>query len=317
MKRRHNWDIQSDWVVTVPGVVPAVNIAISTFTEKGDGILIQRPVYHPFTNAILGSGRKLVNNSLVLEGGRYEIDFADFRQKIIDNDVKLFILCSPHNPVGRVWTQEELKTMADICLEHNVLIVSDEIHHDLAFPGNRHYPLPTVRPEYRDITIVCTAPSKTFNLAGLQASNILISNPELRDRYVETAFNWGLVKLNTFGLVACEAAYTHGDKWLDEVMTYVRENAEFVERFTEVRLPKVKLIEPEGLFLLWLDLNGLGLAREALDKFIIRDARLWLIQGCIFGEEGSGFVRLNAACSRALLTTALEQLEEAVNNLAK
>ena len=316
MKRRHNWDIMEEWIVTVPGVVPGVNLAISTFTEKGDGVMIQKPVYHPFTNAILGSGRKLVNNSLILENGRYVIDLEDFRRKLVDHDVKLFILCSPHNPVGRVWTQDELKAMADICLEHNVIIISDEIHQDLAFPGNRHYPLPSINAAYNENTIVCTAPSKTFNLAGLQASNIIIPNPDLRAKYTETASCWGLAKLNTFGVIACEAAYTHGDQWLDQAMAYVESNSNFVKNFIDNRLPKIKLIEPQGLFLLWLDFNGLGLTLKELEQFILRDAGLWLIQGCIFGEEGTGFVRLNIACSRALLTTALEQLEAALNKLA-
>lgn len=312
MKRRHDWKIRPEWVVPVPGVVPAVNLAITAFTKPGDGVLIQRPVYHPFANAIAANGRKLVNNPLVLRDGKYSIDIEDFRAKIAQEDVKLFILCSPHNPVGRVWSREELKAMADICLEHGVLIVSDEIHQDLAFPGTCHIPLPLVDSAYADISIVCTAPSKTFNLAGLQASNILIPNPELRIKYEDMARSWGLFKLNTFGMVACEAAYDNGDQWLDEALAYIKGNMEFVRDFLESCLPQIKLIEPEGLFLLWLDFRELGLATAELENLLINDARLWLIPGQTFGEEGEGFVRMNIACSRSILESALERLAKAL-----
>jgi len=316
MKRRYSWDIEAEWVSTVPGVVPAVNLAVQAFTEEGGGVLIQRPVYPPFANAITGNGRKLVNNPLVLRSGKYYVDIEDFEQKIVDHSIKLFILCSPHNPVGRVWTKSELKQMGDICLKHKVLVVADEIHQDLTFPGVRHYPFPTIQADYNDIVIVCTAPSKTFNLAGLQTSNIIIPNPEIREKFEESASHWGLGKVNSFGMVACEAAYTHGDQWLDEAMAYIAGNMNFVKDFIDTRVPKMELVESQGLYLLWLDFRNLGLSPEDLERFLLDDAGLWLNQGYLFGDEGQGFARLNTACSRSLLATAMGQLEEAVNALA-
>lgn len=315
MRRRYHWAIEKDWILTVPGVVPAINLAIHAFTGVGDAILIQPPVYPPFANAVIGNGRKLVKNPLIRKEGGYEIDFQDFKKKIVENGVKLFILCSPHNPVGRVWTPGELKQMGDICRQHNVLIVSDEIHQDLTFPGIRHYPLPTVDSVYNDLTIVCTAPSKTFNVAGLQTSNIIIANPGLRKKFQASAMCWGLSKVNALGLVACEAAYTHGDRWLDEAMAYIAGNKDFVREFLKTRLPQIRMAEPQGLYLLWLDCNGLGLTPEELERFLVNKACLWLNQGYTFGEEGKGFVRLNTACPRSLLGTALEKLEQAIGDI--
>ena len=310
MLRRHDWQIETDWIVPVPGVVPAINLAIQAFTEPGDGILIQRPVYPPFINAAQGEGRRLVNNPLVLKDDSYHLDMADFEAKIVDQGVKLFVLCSPHNPVGRVWTREELKQMGDICLEHNVLIVSDEIHHDLIFPGEKHYPLPVVDPAYNKCTLVCTAPSKTFNIAGLKASNIIIPDAELREKFAATASRWGL-GVNSLGLVACQAAYSHGDEWLDEVMKYVHANRAYVQDYLE-RFPMLKLTQSQGLYLLWLDCRGLGLSAEELEDFMLDQAGLWLNQGHRFGQEGRGFVRINIACPRSLLVQAMEQLSKAI-----
>lgn len=313
MQRRFNWSIDREWIQTTPGVVPALNLAMHAFTRAGDGVLIQPPVYPPFANAVLGNGRKLVKNPLLPREGGYRIDFQDFEAKIKENRVKLFILCSPHNPVGRVWTPEELKQMADICLDNDVLIISDEIHQDLAFPGIRHYPLPQLNPAYGEISIVCTAPSKTFNLAGLQTSNIIIPNSDLREKYLASARCWGISKVNSLGLVACQAAYTHGDQWLDEAMAYIAANKEFVQDFLKTRLPQIRMAEPQGLYLLWLDFNGLGMLPEELEHFLVNKAHLWLNQGYMFGEEGRGFVRLNTACPRSLLETALEQLDNALH----
>lgn len=310
MKRRHKWEIETDWIVTVPGVIPAINLAINTFTDKGDGILIQRPVYPPFTKLVLGNVRNLVNNPLVLHKDRYIIDFDDFEQKIIDNKVKLFVLCSPHNPVGRIWSREELQTMGEICLRHNVLIVSDEIHQDLIFPDTHHHPMAGVDPNFTQNTIVCTAPSKTFNIAGLQASNTIIPDEKLRQQFAQAAACWGLGKINALAMVATEAAYTHGDRWLDEVMAYVQGNMEFARDFLRERLPQIKLTRAEGLYLLWLDFRSLGFTAEELEDLLLNKARLWLNQGYTFGEEGAGFARLNIGCSRKLLATALNQLEQ-------
>lgn len=313
MQRRYNWDIEKEWILTVPGVVPAINLALHAFTSPGDAVLIQPPVYPPFANAVLGNGRELVKNPLIRKGNRFTIDFQDFEAKIKENAIKLFILCSPHNPVGRVWTPEELKGMADICLKHNVLIVADEIHQDLAFPGVRHYPLPSVDAAYSDISIICTAPSKTFNLAGLQTSNIIVPNPKLREKFQAAARCWGVGKVNAIGLVACEAAYTHGDQWLDAAMAYIAANADFVRDFLANNLPQIRMTESQGLYLLWLDCNGLGLTFQELESFLLNKAHLWLNQGYTFGDEGKGFVRLNTACPRSLLVKAMEQLKAAID----
>lgn len=311
MQRRFNWDIAGDWIVPVPGVVPAISLAIHAFTNPGDAVLIQPPVYPPFANSVTGNGRQLVSNPLVLQGDQYGIDFQDMEHKIVDNTVKLFILCSPHNPVGRVWAPDELKKMADICLKHDVLIVSDEIHQDLTFPGTRHYPLPMVDTKCQDIAIVCTAPSKSFNLAGLQASNIIIANPKLREKYLATAKCWGISKVNSIGMVACQAAYTHGDTWMDEAMEYIAANKEFVQQYLATHLPQIRMANSQGLYLLWLDFRALGLSPEEIEHFLLHRAKLWLNQGYNFGEEGRGFVRLNIACPRATLEKALEQLSQA------
>jgi cystathionine beta-lyase len=314
MRRRYNWDVKKEWILTVPGVVPAINLALHAFTSPGDAVLIQPPVYPPFANAVLGNGRRLIENPLMQQDKGFSIDFEDFEAKIKDNSVKLFILCSPHNPVGRVWTPAELKRMADICLKYNVLIVADEIHQDLTFPGIRHYPLPSVDHAYGDIAVVCTAPSKTFNLAGLQTSNIFVPNPILREKYQAAARCWGVGKVNAIGLVACEAAYTYGDQWLDAAMAYIAANADFVRDYLSERLPQIKMADSQGLYLLWLDFNSLGLSPEELETFLLNKAHLWLNQGYTFGHEGKGFVRLNTACPRSLLVKAMEQLEHAIND---
>lgn len=301
MQRRYHWGIEKEWIQTIPGVVPALNLALHAFTQKGDSVLIQPPVYTPFANAVINNCRKLIINPLLYRDAGYKIDFEDFKEKIVTNNVKLFILCSPHNPVGRVWTSEELRQMADICLEHDVLIVSDEIHQDLTFPGVRHYPLPSLDSAYWENTIVCTAPSKSFNLAGLQTSNIIIANPVIREKFLEAAGCWGISRVNAIGMVACETAYTHGDAWLDEAMAYIAANKKYVQEYLVTHLPQVKVADSQGLYLLWLDCNGLGLSPEELEQFLVQKARLWLSQGYWYGEEGQGFVRLNIGCPRAQL----------------
>lgn len=315
LQRRFGWRVEEDWLLTVPGVVPAINLAIEAFTDPGAAVLIQPPVYPPFAAAVVGSGRRLVKNPLVYKENRYQLDLADFETKIAENNVKLFILCSPHNPVGRVWKPEELKAMGDICLKHNVLIVADEIHQDLTYPGVRHYPLPLVDPAFGQRGVICTAPSKSFNLAGLQTSNIIIPNAGLRERYQQTAKRWGLGKVNLIGLVASEAAYTHGDQWLDEAMAYIAANAQCVRDFFAEQLPSLKVVDAEGLYLLWLDCTELGFSPSGLEEFLSSRARLWLNQGYTFGDEGKGFARLNIACARSLLTQALSRLKAAVDSL--
>jgi cystathionine beta-lyase len=301
--------------VKTPGVVYAVAMAIRAFTEKNDAVLIQRPVYYPFSESIQSNERVLINNPLIYEDGKYHIDYSDFEEKIVNNQVKLFILCNPHNPVGKVWTKEELIKLGDICIKHNVIIVSDEIHADFIYPGHQHHVFAGLKPEFAERTITCTAPSKTFNLAGLQVSNVLISNSNLKTLFKTEVVKSGYSQLNTMGLIACKAAYEYGDAWLQGLKSYLYENLIYTKKFLEKHIPEVKLIEPEGTYLLWIDFNRLGLSEEALEDLIVKKAGLWLDGGTMFGPEGLGFQRINIACPRDTLHLALTQLKNAVAEL--
>ncbi len=309
---RFGWEVKREWLVKTPGVVYAIACAVRAFTREGEAVLIQKPVYYPFSETILANRRQLVNNPLVYQNGAYHIDFADMEEKIIRNQVKLFILCSPHNPVGRVWTREELIRMGDICRKHNVIVISDEIHSDFTYSGYRHSIFADLKEEYLNNSIICTAPSKTFNLAGLQVSNIFIANRDLRRRFRDEILASGYSQLNTMGLVACRAAYEQGGSWLEELKAYLEGNLAFVREFLKERLPQVKLVEPQGTYLVWLDCKALGLIGQELEKLITMEAKLWLDAGTMFGEEGDGFQRMNIACPRELLQRALLQLEKAV-----
>ena len=309
------WDTEASWLVKTPGVVFAICTAIRAFTEPGDSVLIQRPVYYPFTHAILDNGRTLINNPLEYSGGRYTVNLDDFETKIKENGAKLFILCNPHNPVGRVWTREELTAMGDVCLKYNVTVVSDEIHADFIYPGRRHSVFADLKPEYADHTVTCTAPSKTFNLAGLQVSNIFIKNRELRHAFRKEANGSGYAQLNTMGLAACQAAYAEGRPWLEELLDYLKGNLDFIRSFLTEYLPGVSLVEPEGTYLVWLDFRDLGMTGEQLDRFILDEAKLWLDGGTMFGPEGEGFQRINIACPRATLEKAFAQLRHAIDRL--
>lgn len=308
------WNIENDWLVKTPGVVFAICMAIRALSEKGDSILIQRPVYYPFSSAILDNERKLINNPLVYDNGRYHINFEDFENKIIQNKVKVFILCSPHNPVGRVWTKEELIKLGDICFKHNVIVVSDEIHADFVYSGHKHQVFANLKEEFSEITITCTSPSKTFNVAGLQVSNIFIKNKQIRNKFKKEVYKTGYSQLNIMAITACSTAYKYGREWLDELKSYLEDNINFVRSFLSENLPEVKLIEPEGTYLIWLDFKNLGLSTEQLEDLIINKAKLWLDGGTMFGPEGGGFQRINIACPRSLLEKALQNLKEAVKN---
>lgn len=309
------WDTEASWLVKTPGVVFAICTAIRAFTGPGDSVLIQRPVYYPFTHAILDNGRTLINNPLEYRDGRYTINLEDFEAKIKENRVRLFILCSPHNPVGRVWTREELTAMGDICLKYNVIVVSDEIHADFIYPGHRHSVFADLRPEYADQTITCTAPSKTFNLAGLQVSNIFIKNREHRHAFWKEMNSTGYAQLNTVGFAACQAAYAEGRPWLEELLDYLKGNLDFIRSFLAEELPRISLVEPEGTYLAWLDFRNLGMTDEQLARFILDEAKLWLNGGSMFGPEGKGFQRINIACPRATLKKAFDQLRHAIDRL--
>ena len=310
-RTRHDWTVERRELILTPGVVFAIATAIRAFTKKGDAVLIQQPVYYPFANMIRQNERVIVDNPLRLIEGRYEIDFADFEQKIIEHRVKLFILCSPHNPVGRVWTRAELEQIAAVCLRHNVIVVADEIHEEFVRPGFRHIPFASLSEEAAAITVTCTSPSKTFNLAGLQISNIFIRNTQLRRRFKEELSRTGYDEPNTLGLTGAKAAYEHGAEWLAQLLTYIEENHARTKSFLAAHLPKVQIIEPEGTYLLWLDFRAYGLSDEALNEKIIREAHLWLDDGPIFGAGGSGFQRINIACPWATLETGLQNLAKA------
>lgn len=290
-------------------------MAVKAFTNEGDSVIIQQPVYYPFKETIEDNNRVVVNNSLKNVNGHYEIDFEDFERKVKENNVKLFILCSPHNPVGRVWKKWELEKLGDICVENNVTVVSDEIHSDFVYPGNKHTAFANIKEEFQNITVTCTAPSKTFNLAGLQVSNIIIPNDELRKKFRKQISVAGYSQVNALGLVACESAYRNGRQWLDSLKEYLIENLNFVRDYLEENIPSVKLIEPEGTYLIWLDFGELGLENEELEDLIINKSGLWLDSGAIFGEDGKGYQRINVACPRKTLEQALNQLKSGIDSL--
>lgn len=312
--QRFGWETQRSWLVTTPGVVFAIAIAIRAFTQKGDAILIQQPVYYPFANKVTENDRQLVVNPLVLKNGRYEMDFADMERKIVDYRVKMLLLCSPHNPVGRVWTKEELLRVGEICQKHGVLVVSDEIHADFTYAGHTHRVFASVKSEFADFTITCTAPSKTFNLAGLQNSNIFISNRQLRHVYKKELSACGCGGTNCMGMAACQAAYEAGADWLEQLKQYLAGNLAYIRQFLREKLPEIALIEPEGTYLVWLDLRKLGLTEQQQRQLIVQDAKLWLDTGTLFGQGGEGFERINIACPRTTIEQAMQRLEHAVHN---
>ena len=311
-QEKFNWTTKKQWLVKTPGVVAAIANAIRAFTNIGDAVLIQKPVYYPFFLTIEDNQRKVVNNSLVYKNGRYEMDFVDFEEKIISHKVKLFVLCSPHNPVGRVWNKEELLKIGDICLKHKVIVVADEIHADFVYHGHQHQVFANLKTEYQEITVTCTAPSKTFNIAGLQVSNIFIANENLRKKFKQELKKTANADINVMGLIACQAAYSQGEDWLRQVKIYIAENLEYVKNFLRDNLPQVKLVEPEGTYLLWLDFRELNLTEEELEDLIINKAKLWLDGGTMFGTEGVGFQRINIACPQKILIQAFTQLKEAL-----
>jgi cystathionine beta-lyase len=312
MKQRHFWHIQPNWIVPLPGVVTALHVAVNTFTEEGDAVLIQKPVYYPFDDAIEKNNRVKIENTMLFNGEKYHIDFIDFEKKITDHKVKLFILCNPYNPIGKVFTKDELLQIGNICKKHKVIVVSDEIHQDFVFKNHKHIPFYEVDPSFKEFSIICSAPSKTFNLAGLQTSNIIMANETLRERFETTASKCGIHAPNPLGLLACQTAYNECADWCDAMLTYVYENYQFMDTFFKTRMPQIKLIEPEGLYLAWVDFTALGMNHKELEEFMLHKAKLWLDEGYIFGMQGAGYERFNVATPRAILKEALERLEMAM-----
>lgn len=309
MVKHHNWDVQRRWLIKTPGVVFALAMTVKAYTEPGDSVLIQSPVYYPFSEVIADNNRNVVSNDLYLgEDNRYHIDFDDFEKKIADNNIKLFLMCSPHNPVGRVWTRDELEHIGDICTKYGVTVVSDEIHNDIILKGE-HIVFANIKPEFADITVTCTAPSKTFNTASMLISNIFISNAELRKKFRQQVNAAGISQLSAIGLVATQAAYENGETWYKAMLEYVRENVEYARDYIEKNLAGVDMIDIEGTYLIWLDFRKTGLTAEELDNLIIHKAKLWLDSGKIFGKVGEGFQRINVACPRSVLREALERIK--------
>lgn len=314
-KTHFGWETKPEWLIKTPGVVFALAMAVRALTEPGDSVLIQPPVYYPFYEVIRDNDRRIVKNELVYKNGRYAIDFADFEAKIKENEVKLFILCSPHNPVGRVWTKTELQKLGEICEKYGVTVVSDEIHCDLAFAEHPHTVFTNACPNLAERSIVCTAPSKTFNLAGLQVSNIWIQNADIRRKFQKEIDRSGYSQLGALGLVAAQAAYETGEEWLAQCKDYLRGNLDFLRSFLQDRLPQIKLVEPEGTYFAWLDCSGIGLDRKELNDLVINKSKLWLDAGHIFGKKSELFQRIVLACTRRTLEQALTQLEIAVHNI--
>ncbi|WP_372947312.1 MalY/PatB family protein [Mariniphaga sp.] len=310
MERRHNWSIKKEWISFSPGVVAGLTIAIETFSKPGDSVIVQPPVYFPFFDSVKGTKRKLIENPLKIENGRFTFDFDDLKSKI-DKNTKLLLLCNPQNPGGMVWTRSELEELSAICLKHGITVISDEIHSDLIFEGHTHIPFSTLSEEAAKNSVVCMAPSKTFNVAGLASSLVIIPEKAKHARY-ERALNVGHLGMgNIFGSVALEAAYNHGDEWLEQLMDYLWENYLLLEKFMKQHLPKVKVMKPEATFLIWLDFSAYGMNDEELMKFTVEKAKVGLNNGGRFGTGGDGWLRLNIGCPRSVLEEGLERLKTA------
>lgn len=309
---RHGWKIENDWILYSTGVVPSIATAIQAFTEKNDKVMLQSPVYTPFFEMIKKNGRTVVNSPLKLEDGRYEIDFADFESKLKEGGVKLFLLCNPHNPGGRMWTEEELRQIGELCLKYDCTILSDEIHSDLIFKGNKHIPIASLDERFADITVTCIAPTKTWNLAGIQASAAIISNEQLKKAFQEEQGKQGFFTLSAFGIIGMEAAYRHGEKWLDGLMDYLEENKTTAAKFIKKELPGISMVEPDSTYLLWLDCRALGLSDAELRNRLLEKGKLALEPGPKYGPGGEGFVRMNIACPHEVLVDGLERLKRAL-----
>ncbi len=322
MKRKYDWEIKPEWIVTTPGIVPALFTAVKAFTIPGDAVILQDPVYYPFWGAIESNGCHIASNQLKLMNGRYEIDYEDLAARFepvvrmlpSPSRVRMMILCSPHNPVGRVWTREELIKMGEIVIGNRAIVVSDEIHCELMFEGHRNIPFATISKEFEQNSITCIAPSKTFNLAGLEASILVIPNDDLRNKFEETRKGF-LPSANIFGTVALEAAFNDGDEWLEQFLDHMQHNLEFLMDYFERFIPGIKVIKPEGTYLVWLDCRDLGMTYKELEEFMNRKARVGLDHGYAFGPAGEGFERINIACPRSTLEKALKRIELAVKGL--
>lgn len=316
MERRHSWPIKRDWVVTTPGVVPALHMLVKSFSVPGDQVIVQTPVYYPFFSAITRNDRQILDNPLRLQDGFYVMDLADLERKVTPQ-TKMLLLCSPHNPVGRVWSEGELRAIGEFCLSRNILVVSDEVHHDIVYPGHRHVPFASISSQFADHSVTCTGASKSFNLAGLQMSNIIIPNPSLADQFTATVRSSGINLPGIFGVAATEAAYRHCEPWLEELIRYLKGNLDLLNLYTDERIPGLKVVQPQGTYLVWLDFRGCGIPESALADFVRQEARIGLEAGTIFGAKEAGFERMNIACPRSILAEALSRIEQALSAISK
>lgn len=312
--RRYGWKVDRSWLAQTPGVVTALSATVRIVTEPGDGVLLQSPVYHHFFNAIERNGRKVIENPLKYENGQYSMDFADMEEKIRENHIKLIMLCCPHNPVCRVWTKEELQEVGRICKKYGVTVLADEIYCDFFSPGYHHTPFAIACPDLTENLIVCTSPSKSFNVAGLQISNIIIPGEALRNKFRTELGKVGYNNCNYYGMQACTAAYEQGEEWLEACKAYIWENVQYIQNFIAEKLPEIHVVEPQGTYLMWLDCSGLGLTPEELEKLLLDKAHIWPDMGTKFGEKTGQFIRLALACPRSVVEEAMNRLEKAVRN---
>ncbi|MDR3230887.1 MAG: pyridoxal phosphate-dependent aminotransferase [Synergistaceae bacterium] len=307
-EKRHGWHIEKEWILFAPGAVTTAHMAVQAYCQPGDRVIVQRPVYYPFFRTILNNGAQIANNPLKIAGDSYEIDFDDLERQAADPRATLFILCSPHNPVGRVWRRDELQKMGEICAAHGVPVLADELHCDIVMPGHRHTPFAGIGAPCRENSITAIAPSKTFNLAGLQATVVVIPNRSLRQRFENILTQNSITRLNMFAITATEAAYRHGGKWFDEALKYIHGNYEFLVRYLKENLPQVKPFRLEGTYLAWMDFRAVETDPDRLQKRMLTEARVWLDEGKIFGPEGNGFERIVIACPRSILKEALDRI---------
>ena len=308
MSRRHNWSVDRDWIVPAPGIVPSLYHSVYAFTNPGDGIIIQPPVYHPFFEFTETTGRRIVANPLVKNGNRYDMDFDDLEKKASKSGVKMLVLCSPHNPVGRVWTEQELQCLASICVRNDLVVIADEIHCDIAFPPFKHFSYGNLNEELLKKCIICTSPSKSFNIAGLQASNLMIPNPEMREQYIQSALKCGFYSLNTFAYIGCIAAYEHGEKWFDAMLDYVAQNDKCVRDYCNRNIPALSITPLEATYLQWIDFSAVGMDYLERETLFRKKAKVFFESGHVFGEQGRDFERLNIAYPRTIIIETLDRI---------
>ncbi len=311
--QRHEWEIERDWLIYTPGVLIALAVALRTLSRPGDKIIVQSPVYHLFFNIIRNNGRQVLINPLQMVNNRYEMDFEDLEVKLEDTRTRILLLCNPHNPTGRVWEEDELKTLAHLCLKHNVIIISDEVYSDIIFKDHRHVPIANLDKKISKKTITCISPGKTFNLSGVRASTIIIENPVLRNPFTHAMIDMDLDISNIFDVIAIETAYRQGAEWLDQVLAYLEGNLDFLSSYLQERIQRIKLIRPQGTFLAWLDCQGMEMDAIALKRFMLKKARVRFSDGVIVNPGARGFQRMNFACSRTVLKLVLENIEMAID----